>query len=75
MLEDDLGVAVHSIVGPGYNARLSMAYLDAPPGAPARPKVVVTPTSLMMAAASWLEHPRLSYEIEAAALRDLARSR
>jgi hypothetical protein len=65
---------IHKIVGGGYNPRLVMAFLDGLERCAGRPRVVLTPASLMMAATSWIESPAYAYEVEAAGLRDLIAS-
>jgi hypothetical protein len=74
IVDDELGGAVrtHTIVGAGLNSRMVLAYLHALEGCASRPRVVVVPTSVMMASSGWLTHPVLSYEIESAALRKIA---
>lgn len=73
LIQDELGrgVGLHTIVGPGYNPRVVMAFLHALKDCPSRPKIVVVPTSLMMAGRAWLRHPSLAYEVEGAALREI----
>ncbi len=73
MLRDELGgqVSFEALVGPGYNPRMVLAFLEALGGCRARPKVVLVPASVLMASTLWLSHPRMSYEVEAVELRRL----
>ena len=74
MVQDDLpGSTVHTIVGPLYQPRIVMAFLTALENTASRPRVVVVPTSLMMASDGWLSHPTAGYVAESAAITELAR--
>ncbi len=76
MVVDELGadVTVHSIVGPGYNARLVAAFVEVLDGLPARPAVVVVPMSLMMASDSWIRHPVIGSVVESDAIRAMVQA-
>jgi hypothetical protein len=73
MVCDELGsgVSVHSIVGPGYNARLVAAFLEVLNDFEGGPKVVVVPMSLMMASDSWIRHPVIGSAVEAEAIHSM----
>lgn len=74
MISDELGgsVRVHALAGPGYNPRLVNVFLEALERCPERPKILVLPTSLLMATQAWLSHPNFSYLLEAPELRRIA---
>jgi hypothetical protein len=71
MIAEELGpdVRVCSIVGPGYNPRIVMAFLAALGASRSRPRVVVVPVSTVFASLCWLAHPVFGYEEVAAAIR------
>lgn len=73
LLAAELGrsVRLHTIVGPGYNPAMVSAFLTALSDCASRPRVVVIPTSLMMAGRGYLRHPVLGHERESAALREI----
>ncbi len=73
MVRDELGSATtfEALVGPGYNARIVMAYLSALPHCRSRPKVVIVPASVMMSQSHWLSHPEVGYELMSAELRTI----
>jgi hypothetical protein len=69
IIRDELGgVRYEALVGGGYNPRIVMAFLGALQKCAGRPKVVVVPTSVLMATPTWLNHPQLGYEFRAPAL-------
>lgn len=69
IIRDELGgVRYEALVGGGYNPRIIMAFLGALQECPGRPRVVVVPTSILMATSMWLNHPQLGYEFRAPAL-------
>lgn len=76
MVGDELGkdVGIHTIVGPGYNPRIVLGFLEALSRCDFQPRAVVVPMSLMMAATSYIKHPSLGYAVEAPALLDIARA-
>jgi hypothetical protein len=71
MIRDELGprTTFEALVGPGYNARIVMAFLTALPDRRSQPKVVVVPASVMMSQTHWLAHPEVGYEAMSAELR------
>jgi hypothetical protein len=71
MIAEELGptVRVCSIVGPGYNPRIVMAFLAALGTCRSRPRVVVVPVSTVFASSCWLAHPVFGYEGVSAAIR------
>lgn len=75
MLRDELpaSLRIHALAGPGYNARISSVFLEALAGCPGRPRVVVLPTSLLMATTGWSTHPQFAYERESAELSRILR--
>lgn len=64
MVADELGrdTRVKVLYGPGYHARIVMAFLAALEQCASRPRIVVVPTSIMMTTRGWLQHPEFSYE-------------
>jgi hypothetical protein len=77
MIRDELGkdVTFEALVGPGYNPRIVTAFLSALESCPSRPKVVLVPTSVLMASTIWLQHPRLSYELVGQQVRTAVRDK
>ncbi len=73
MIRDELGpeTTFEALVGPGYNARIVMAFLTALRGLRSAPKVVVVPASVMMSQSHWLAHPEVGYEAMSAELRSI----
>jgi hypothetical protein len=71
MIRDELGpeMTFEALVGPGYNARIVMAFLSTLPARRSRPKVVIVPASVMMSQTHWLAHPEVGYEAMSAELR------
>lgn len=67
--ELDLDVGFESLVGPGYNPRIMMVYLSALARCQSQPRVVVVPTSVLMATTVWLSHPVMGWEHGAAELQ------
>lgn len=76
MIRDELGPATRfeALVGPGYNARIVMAFLTALPRLRSQPGVVVVPASVMMSQTHWLAHPEVGYEAMSAELRQIIAS-
>ena len=75
MVRDELGgVKVEALVGPGYHARIVMAFLSALETLRSLPKVIIVPISTLMAQTIWLSHPELGYEAVAAELRGVIAS-
>lgn len=76
MIRDELRTdgTVKVLCGPGYHARIVIAFLAALAECRSRPRVVVVPTSVIMTTSGWFNHPKVSYEAEAedlnAAIRD-----
>lgn len=64
MIRDEVRpeLSVLPIVGPGYNPRIILAFLTALERCRHQPKVVIVPTSVLMATSTWLAHPVLGYE-------------
>ena len=73
MIRDELGpkTTFETLVGPGYNARIVMAFLSALPHCRSKPKVVLVPTSILMAQSVWLAHPEVGYEAMSTELREI----
>lgn len=73
MVRDELGrdLSLHTIVGPCYNPRIVGAFLTALEHAASRPKVVISPASLIMATTSWQMYPHAGLEVESNAVRQL----
>jgi hypothetical protein len=73
MIRDELGpeTSFEALVGPGYNARIVMAFLTSLAGRRSRPKVIVVPASVMMSQAHWLAHPEVGYEAMSTELRSI----
>lgn len=71
MIKDGLPAStrIHALAGPGYNPRLITVFLEALATAPYRPKVVLVPSSLLLASRVWSSYPRQSYLREADDLR------
>jgi lysophospholipase L1-like esterase len=71
IIRDELGgnTRVHAVVGGGYNARIVIPFLSAVAKCKYQPKVVIVPTSTVMATNTWLAHPILGYEQVAANLQ------
>jgi hypothetical protein len=72
LISEEFGseVTVEALVGPGYNPRMVMAFLSALEECSSRPRVVLVPTSVMMATSSWLSHPVLGYGTHSEELRE-----
>lgn len=64
IIRDELGAntRVHAVVGGGYNARIVIPFLSAVARCAYKPKIVIVPTSTVMATNTWLAHPILGYE-------------
>lgn len=64
MIQDELGrrVRMVSVVGPGYHARISLAYLSALRFTRSRPRVAILPMSVLMATWPWVTHPEHGYQ-------------
>jgi hypothetical protein len=73
MIRDELGkdTTFEALVGPGYNARIVVAFLTALRTARSKPKVVIVPASVMMSQAHWLTHPEVGYELMSAELKQI----
>jgi hypothetical protein len=73
MIRDELGpeTTFEALVGPGYNARIVMAFLAALDRCRSQPKVVIVPASVLMAQTIWLSHPEVGYEAMSAELREI----
>ncbi len=73
MIRDELGpdATLEALVGPGYNARVVMAFLSALAHCRLRPQVVIVPASILMAQTIWLSHPEVGYEQMSAELRSI----
>lgn len=76
MIRDELGgdVTFEALVGPGYGPRIIMAFLAALPRCQSRPRVVLVPTSVLMASSIWLAHPKLGYVTVGDQIREYATS-
>jgi hypothetical protein len=66
-----LDVRFETLVGPGYNPRIVMAYLSALEKCSSQPKVVLVPTSPVMITSVWLSHPVLGWEHVSAELQSV----
>jgi hypothetical protein len=75
IVKDEIGggVAIETLVGGGYNPRVVMPFLEALQQLPARPKVAIVPTSVLMATPTWLAHPILGLEIRGQQLAEVVR--
>jgi len=71
MLRDELGgrVKILSLGGPGYNQRLTAAYLSALPDLRSRPEAVIVTIHPVLAGPMWYDSPRLGYEKAAEGIR------
>lgn len=71
MIRDELGpeTTFEALVGPGYNARIVMAFLSALEHTRSKPRVVIVPASVMMSQSHWLSHPEVGYELMSEELR------
>ena len=75
MVADGLGgTSVHTIVGPCYNPRIVMAFLEVLRTSRSRPKAVIVPTSVMMATEAWGTHPIAGYIRESPAIVEIAQN-
>jgi hypothetical protein len=72
--EFDGDVRVHAIAGPGYNARMARVFLEALSGCRHRPKLVILPATLAVAAEHMHQHPFWSYQRESSGLREILRA-
>ena len=70
MIRDDLGPgsATKVLYGPGYHARIVMAFLASLDRCKSRPRLVIVPLSIMMTTIAWHRHPEFSYETVSADL-------
>ncbi len=59
-----------TVVGPGYHAGISLAYLSALERSRSRPRVVVVSVTPMMARSNWINHPEYPYVELARAMRE-----
>jgi hypothetical protein len=64
MIRDRLGRRTLVLYGPGYHARIILAFLAALERCRHRPKLVVVPNSVMMLLHGWFEHPEFNYVTE-----------
>jgi hypothetical protein len=73
MIRDELGpeTTFEALVGPGYNARIVMAFLTALARCRSKPKVAIVPASVMMAQTHWLSHPEVGYEAMSDEIRSI----
>jgi hypothetical protein len=73
MIRDELGpeTTFEALVGPGYNARLVMAFLTALERTRSKPKVIIVPASVMMSQSHWLSHPEVGYELMSDEIRGI----
>jgi hypothetical protein len=73
MIRDELGpqTTFEALVGPGYNARIVMAFLTALERTRSKPKVIIVPASVMMSQSHWLSHPEVGYEQMSGEIREI----
>ena len=74
LIQAQLGrdVTFQAVAGPGYNPRIVGAFLSGLAQCPQRPRVVLVPTSVLMATKLFLENPHFAYKLEAEGLRFVA---
>lgn len=75
MIRDETGrdLEYEALMGPSYHGRIVMAYLSGLAKSSSRPKVVVVPTSVLLATHLFLEHPSWSYISESKGIREAVR--
>ncbi|MHB8692666.1 MAG: hypothetical protein ACYDHH_15630 [Solirubrobacteraceae bacterium] len=76
MLRDELSpeTTFEALVGPGYNARIVMAFLAGLERCRSRPKVVIVPASVLMSQTNWLAHPEVGYRLMSEEIKEIVAS-